>query len=154
MSYELKEEFFYIQEDGRYRAYDIYHFLFDGYSYIAEIYFRPDDLNGGVEIELNYKTEFGYEQVSIKNVFKLYKIISECYLKSILKMVKKVPEITPHFKLEGISIIDGISIRDKQKDRVATHYIKKVLPIEKIFVDLNNNTIILLNKEKLWINLK
>ena len=149
MSYELKEEFFYTLEDGRYRAYDIYHFLFDGYSYIAEIYFRPDDLNGGVEIELNYKTEFGYEQISVKNVFKLYKIISDCYLKSILKMVKKVPEITPHFKLEGISVIDGISIRDKQKDKIAINYIKKVLPVENIFLDLNDNTIVSLNKNNL-----
>ena len=149
MSYELKEEFFYIQEDGRYHSHDIYHFLFDGYSYIAEIYFRPDDLNGGIEIELNYKTEFGYEQISIKNVFKLYKIISDCYLKSILKMVKKVPEVTPHFKLEGISIIDGISIRDKQKDRIAINYIKKVLPVKNIFVDLNDNTIVSLNKNDL-----
>jgi hypothetical protein len=149
MSYELKEEFFYTLEDGRYRAHDIYHFLFDGYSYIAEIYFRPDDLNGGVEMELNYKTEFGYEQISVKNVFKLYKIISDCYLKSILKMVKKVPEITPHFKLEGISVIDGISIRDKQKDKIAINYIKKVLPVENIFLDLNDNTIVSLNKNNL-----
>ena len=150
MSYELKEEFFYILEDGRYRAHDIYHFSFDGHSYIAEIYFRPDHLNGGIEIELNYKTEFGYEQISIKNVFKLYKIISECYLQSILKIIKKSSEVIPHFKLEGISIIDGISIRDEQKDKIAINYIKKVLPIEKIFVDWDNNTIVVLDKTKLW----
>jgi pimeloyl-ACP methyl ester carboxylesterase len=45
-------------------------------------------------------------------------------------------------------------IEDKRKDRIAIRYIKKVLPIEKIFVDLEDNTILVIDKNKLWKNSK
>jgi hypothetical protein len=45
-------------------------------------------------------------------------------------------------------------VEDKRKDRIAIKYIQKVLPIEKIFVDLEDNTILVIDKHKLWKNLK
>ena len=149
MSYELKEEFLFKHEDGSYRGYDIYHFLFEGYEYQAKTYFRPDEINGGTEFEMSYLTEKDYMHISIKNVFRLYKILTDCYLESYLRLLKKVDDI-PHLKLAGFTLTDNDEmIEDKRKDRIAIKYIKKVLPIEKIFVDLENNTILVIDKNKI-----
>ena len=58
-----------------------------------------------------------------------------------------------HLKFCGfeLSRADEI-IKDKRKDNIAINYVKKVLPIEKIFVDCNDNTIIVINKNKLCKN--
>jgi hypothetical protein len=156
MSYELKEEFLFRHEDGSYRGYDTYHFLFEGYEYKAEVNFRPDGLNGGTEFEMSYKTEeHDYEYISIKNAFRLYKILTNCYLESYHRLLTKVNDI-PHLKLAGFTLKNGDSemIEDKRKDRIAIKYIQKVLPIEKVFVDLEDNTILVIDKHKLWKNLK
>ncbi|MEY4332069.1 MAG: hypothetical protein RLZZ196_807 [Bacteroidota bacterium] len=149
MSYELKEEFLFRHEDGSYRGYDTYHFLFEGYEYEARAYFRPDEINGGTEFEMSYMTERDYMHVSIKNAFRLYKILTDCYLESYHRLLKKVDDI-PHLKLAGFTLTDNDEmIEDKRKDRIAIKYIKKVLPIEKIFVDLNNNTILVIDKNRI-----
>ena len=58
-------------------------------------------------------------------------------------------------KLAGFTLTDDDEmIDDKRKDRIAIKYIQKVLPIEKIFVDLEDNTILVIDKHKLWKNLK
>mgnify|MGYP000185367781 CR=1 FL=1 len=62
MSYELKEEFLFRHEDGSYRGYDIYHFLFEGHEYKAEVNFRPDDINGGTEFETPNLDRFAAKQ--------------------------------------------------------------------------------------------
>jgi hypothetical protein len=154
MSYELKEEFLFRHEDGSYRGYDIYHFLFEGHEYKAEVNFRPDDINGGTEFEMSYMAERDYKHVSIKNAFRLYKILTDCYLESYHRLLTKVDDI-PHLKLAGFTLTDDDEmIEDKRKDRIAIKYIQKVLPIEKIFVDLEDNTILVIDKHKLWKNLK
>jgi hypothetical protein len=143
MSYELKEEFLHTYEDGRYRGHDIYHFPFEGHEYIIQINFRPDDDNGGHEFEMLYLTENDYQKITIgKSVFKLYKTLTEIYLQSLIKLISKV-EDKPHLKVYGFELSkqDEV-IKDNRKDNIAINYIKKVLKIEKIFVDLHNNTII------------
>jgi len=153
MSYELKEEFLFRHEDGSYRGYDIYHFLFEGHTYEVRVNFRPDEANGGIEFEMSYVTENDYHRIAIgKKIFLLYKILTEIYLSSFYKLIKKTNDI-PHLKFCGfeLSRADEI-IKDKRKDNIAINYVKKVLPIEKIFVDCNDNTIIVINKNKLCKN--
>lgn len=155
MSYKLNDEFFYRQEDGKYRGHYIYHLLFAGHQYTITANFRPDDDNGGHEFEMVYNTEEDYHRVTIgREIFKLYNILTEIYLLSFYKLIEKSNDI-PHLKFCGfeLSKTDEI-IKDKRKDNIAINYVKKVLPIEKIFVDCNDNTIMYLNKEKIWKNLK
>jgi hypothetical protein len=152
MSYKLKEEFLFRHEDGSYRGYDTYHFLFEGYEYEARADFRPDELNGGTEFEISYMTERDYMHVNIKNAFRLYKILTDCFLESYHRLLTKVDDI-PHLKLTGCKLTDDDEmVADKRKDRIAINYVKKVLPIEKIFVDCKDNTIMVINKNKLWKN--
>ena len=143
MSYELKEEFLHKYEDGRYRGHDIYHFPFEGHQYIIQVNFRPDDDNGGHEFEMVYLTEEEYRKVRIgKKVFELYKTLTEIYHKSLQKLIEQVDE-KPHLKIYGFELSeDDKVIKDDRKDNIAINYIKKVLKIEKDFVDLHNNTII------------
>ena len=155
MSYELKDEFFYIQEDGMYRGHYIYHLLFAGHKYTITANFRPDDDNGEHEFEMLYNTEEDYHKITIgKEVFRLYKILSEIYLSAFYKVIEKANDI-PHAKFCGfeLSKTDEV-IKDKRKDNIAINYIKKVLTIQKIFVDCKDNTIMYFDKEKLWKNLK
>lgn len=143
MSYELKEEFLHKYEDGRYRGHDIYHFPFEGHEYIIQVNFRPDDDNGGHEFEMVYLTEEEYRKVIIgKKVFKLYKTLTEIYYKSLQKLIQQIDD-KPHLKIYGFELSeDDKVIKDDRKDNIAINYIKKVLKIEKVFVDLHNNTII------------
>lgn len=143
MSYELKEEFLHKYEDGRYRGHDIYHFPFEGHEYTIQVNFRPDDDNGGHEFEMVYLTEEEYRKVIIgKKVFELYKTLTEIYHKSLQKLIERVDE-KPHLKIYGFELSeDDKVIKDDRKDNIAINYIKKVLKIEKVFVDLHNNTII------------
>ena len=143
MSYELKEEFLHKYEDGRYRGHDIYHFPFEGHEYIIQVNFRPDDDNGGHEFEMVYLTEEDYRKITIgKKVFELYKILTEIYSKSLHKLIQQVDD-KPHLKVYGFELSsDDKIIKDDRKDNIAINYIKKVLKIEKVFVDLHNNTII------------
>jgi hypothetical protein len=143
MSYELKEEFLHKYEDGRYRGHDIYHFPFEGHEYIIQVNFRPDDDNGGHEFEMVYLTEEDYRKITIgKKVFELYKILTEIYSKSLHKLIQQVDD-KPHLKVYGFELSsDDKIIKDNRKDIIAINYIKKVLKIEKVFVDLHNNTII------------
>lgn len=143
MSYELKEEFLHKYEDGRYRGHDIYHFPFEGHTYIIQVNFRPDDDNGGHEFEMVYLTEEDYHRITIgRSVFKLYRILTEIYLTSLIKLISKV-EDKPHLKVYGFELSKNDEvIKDNRKDNIAINYIKKVLKIEKVFVDLHNNTII------------
>jgi hypothetical protein len=153
MSYELKEHYFYTHEDGTYRGCDKYHFLFEGHNIFVETNIRPDDNNGGYEFEILYYTENNYHKIHIGNkIFKLYSILIEIYLKSFFDWLEKIPDL-PHLKVCGfeLSKTDEI-IKDKRKVNIAIHHIKKILPIEKIFVDLKDNTIIVLDKTKLWKN--
>ena len=145
MGYELKEEFLQKYENGSYCGYDICHFSFNGHNYIVEINFRPDVDNGGYEFEMNYKTDIGYEDIRIQNPFRLYQQLTICYLDSLHRLMTKVNEI-PHLKVLGFKEIDGNPILDSRKDRIALKYVEKVLNIEKVFVDLHNNTIIILDK--------
>ena len=90
-----------------------------------------------------YLTEKDYQKITIgKSVFKLYKTLTEIYLQSLIKLISKV-EDKPHLKVYGFELSkqDEV-IKDNRKDNIAINYIKKVLKIEKIFVDLHNNTII------------
>jgi hypothetical protein len=153
MGYELKEHYFYKHEDGSYRGCDIYHFLFEGHDIFVETNIRPDVLNGGYEFEILYYTEKNYEKIKIGyKIFKLYKILIEIYLKSFTELIEKIPDL-PHLKICGfVSATTGEVIQDKRKVNIAINYIKKTLKIEKIFVDLKNNTIIVLDKTKLWKN--
>ena len=143
MSYELKEEFLHKYEDGRYRGHDIYHFPFEGHEYTIQVNFRPDDDNGGHEFEMVYLTEEDYRKIAIgKKVFELYKILTEIYSKSLHKLIQQVDD-KPHLKVYGFELSsDDKIIKDDRKDNIAINYIKKVLKIEKVFVDLHNNTII------------
>jgi hypothetical protein len=143
MSYELTEEFLHKYEDGRYRGHDIYHFPFEGHEYIIQVNFRPDDDNGGHEFEMIYLTEEDYRKITIgKKVFKLYRILSKIYYNSLYKLIQQVDD-KPHLKVYGFELSnDDKVIKDDRKDNIAINYIKKVLKIEKIFVDLHNNTII------------
>ena len=54
MSYELKEEFLFRHEDGSYRGYDIYHFLFEGHEYKAEVNFRHKSLQHNASFRRNH----------------------------------------------------------------------------------------------------
>jgi hypothetical protein len=93
-----------------------------------------------------------YMHVNIKNAFRLYKILTDCYLESYHRLLTKVDDI-PHLKLTGCTLTDNDEmVADKRKDRIAINYVKKVLPIEKIFVDCKDNTIMVINKNKLWKN--
>ena len=149
MSYELKEEFLFRHEDGSYRGYDAYHFLFEGHEYVAETNFRPDTINGGTEFEMSYLTEQDYMHISIKNIFKLYKILTDCYLESYVKLLTKVDDI-PHAKLAGFTLTrDDEMVVDKRKDRIAIKYIQKVLPIKQIYTDIDDNTILVIDGDKL-----
>ena len=143
MSYELKEEFLHKYEDGRYRGHDIYHFPFEGHEYTIQVNFRPDDDNGGHEFEMVYLTEEEYRKITIgKKVFELYRTLTEIYYKSLQKLIEQVDE-KPHLKIYGFELsADDKVIKDDRKDTIAINYIKKVLKIEKVFVDLHNNTII------------
>lgn len=143
MSYELKEEFLHKYEDGRYRGHDIYHFPFEGHEYVIQVNFRPDDDNGGHEFEMVYLTEEEYRKVTIgKKVFELYRALTEIYYKSLQKLIQQIDD-KPHLKIYGFELSkDDKVIKDDRKDRIAINYIKKVLKIEKVFVDLHNNTII------------
>lgn len=143
MSYELKEEFLHKYDNGQYRGHDIYHFPFEGHEYIIQVNFRPDDDNGGHEFEMVYLTEEDYRKITIgKKVFELYKILTEIYSKSLYKLIQQVDD-KPHLKVYGFELSnDDKVIKDDRKDNIAINYIKKVLKIEKIFVDLHNNTII------------
>jgi hypothetical protein len=150
MSYELKDEFFYRQEDGKYRGHYIYHLLFAGHNYIINANFRPDDDNGEHEFEMTYLTEEDYHRVTIgKEIFGLYKILTEIYLSAFYNAIKKANDI-PHLKFCGFELSQNDEkLKDKRKDNIAINYVKKVLPIEKIFVDCKDNTIIILDKTKL-----
>jgi hypothetical protein len=143
MSYELTEEFLHKYEDGRYRGHDIYHFPFEGHEYIIQVNFRPDDDNGGHEFEMIYLTEEDYRKITIgKKVFKLYRILSKIYYNSLYKLIQQVDD-KPHLKIYGFELSDDDKvIKDDRKDNIAINYVKKVLKIEKVFVDLHNNTII------------
>ena len=143
MSYELKEEFLHKYEDGRYRGHDIYHFPFEGHEYIIQVNFRPDDDNGGHEFEMLYFTEEDYRKITIgKKIFKLYRILTKIYYNSLYKLIQQVDD-KPHLKIYGFELSeDDKVIKDDRKDNIAINYIKKVLKIEKVFVDLHNNTII------------
>lgn len=143
MSYELKEEFLHKYEDGRYRGHDIYHFPFEGHEYVIQVNFRPDDDNGGHEFEMVYLTEEEYRKIAIgKKVFELYRTLTQIYYKSLQKLIQQVDD-KPHLKVYGFVLSnDDEIIKDDRKDRIAINYIKKVLKIEKVFVDLHNNTII------------
>jgi len=75
-------------------------------------------------------------------------------LESYHRLLTKVDDI-PHLKLAGFTLTENDEmVEDKRKDRIAIKYIQKVLPIEKIFVDLEDNTILVIDKHKLWKNLK
>jgi hypothetical protein len=143
MSYELKEEFLHKYEDGRYRGHDIYHFPFEGHEYIIQVNFRPDDDNGGHEFEMVYLTEEDYRKITIgKKIFKLYRILTKLYYNSLFKLIQQVDD-KPHLKIYGFELSnDDKVIKDDRKDNIAINYVKKVLKIEKVFVDLHNNTII------------
>ncbi len=143
MSYELKEECLHKFEDGRYRGHDIYHFPFEGHTYTIEINFRPDEDNGGHEFEMLYFTEENYHRIKIgRSIFRLYKALSEIYLESLNKLISKVDD-KPHLKVYGFELSkEDEIVKDNRKDNIAINYIKKALKIEKIFVDLHNNTII------------
>jgi hypothetical protein len=143
MSYELKEEFLHKYEDGRYRGHDIYHFPFEGHEYIIQVNFRPDDDNGGHEFEMVYLTEEDYRKITIgKKIFKLYRILTKLYYNSLFKLIQQVDD-KPHLKIYGFELSkDNKVIKDDRKDNIAINYVKKVLKIEKVFVDLHNNTII------------
>ena len=143
MSYELKEEFLHTYEDGRYRGHDIYHFPFEGHEYTIQINFRPDDDNGGHEFEMVYLTEEDYRKITIgKKIFKLYRILTKLYYNSLFKLIQQVDD-KPHLKIYGFELSnDDKVIKDDRKDNIAINYVKKVLKIEKVFVDLHNNTII------------
>ena len=143
MSYELKEEFLHKYEDGRYRGHDIYHFPFEGHEYIIQVNFRPDDDNGGHEFEMVYLTEKDYQKITIgKKIFKLYRILTKLYYNSLFKLIQQVDD-KPHLKIYGFELSnDDKVIKDDRKDNIAINYVKKVLKIEKVFVDLHNNTII------------
>jgi len=133
MSYELKEEFLHKYEDGRYRGHDIYHFPFEGHNYIIQVNFRPDDDNGGHEFEMVYLTEEDYRKITIgKKIFKLYRILTKLYYNSLFKLIQQVDD-KPHLKIYGFEL---------SKDDKVINYVKKILKIEKVFVDLHNNTII------------
>ena len=155
MGYELKEHYFYKHEDGIYRGCDKYHFFFEGYDIFVETNVRPDDINGGYEFEILYYTELDYEKIKIGyNIFKLYKILIEIYLKSFTELIQKIPDL-PHLKICGFeSVANDKIIQDKRKVNIAINYVKKILPIEKIFVDLQDNTIIVFNKTELCKNYK
>lgn len=143
MSYELKEEFLHKYEDGSYRGHDIYHFLFEGHEYTIQVNFRPDEDNGGHEFEMLYFTEEDYRKITIgKKIFKLYRILTKIYYNSLYKLIAKVDD-KPHLKIYGFELSkDNAIIKDDRKDNIAINYVKKVLKIEKVFVDLHNNTII------------
>jgi len=143
MSYELKEEFLHKYEDGRYRGHDIYHFPFEGHNYIIQVNFRPDDDNGGHEFEMVYLTEEDYRKITIgKKIFKLYRILTKLYYNSLFKLIQQVDD-KPHLKIYGFELSkDDKVIKDDRKDNIAINYVKKILKIEKVFVDLHNNTII------------
>ena len=143
MSYELKEEFLHTYEDGRYRGHDIYHFPFEGHNYIIQVNFRPDDDNGGHEFEMVYLTEEDYRKITIgKKIFKLYRILTKLYYNSLFKLIQQVDD-KPHLKIYGFELSnDDKVIKDDRKDNIAINYVKKILKIEKVFVDLHNNTII------------
>jgi len=147
--FKLIFEFF--NNGDKYFGCDIYQFGLAGYTYNAEINYRVDETNGGYEIQLLYKTEeFEYQQISIKNAFKLYNILSDCYLASLYKLVPKVDGEVPHIKLfGGTPGEDGWFVNDERKNKIAIKYIQRVLPIQKIFVDSNGNTILVIDKEKL-----
>jgi hypothetical protein len=143
MSYELKEEFLHKYEDGRYRGHDIYHFPFEGHEYVIQVNFRPDEDNGGHEFEMLYFTEEDYRKIAIgKKIFKLYRILTKIYYNSLYKLIQQVDD-KPHLKIYGFELSkDDVVIKDDRKDNIAINYVKKVLKIEKVFVDLHNNTII------------
>jgi len=147
--FQLIFQFF---NDGeKYFGCDIYQFELAGYTYNAEINYRVDETNGGYEIQLLYKTEeYEYEQISIKNAFALYNILSQCYLVSLYKLVPKVNGKVPHIKLfGGKPADDGWLVNDERKNRIAIKYIHRVLPITEVFVDPKGNTILIIDKDKL-----
>ena len=143
MSYELKEEFLHKYEDGSYRGHDIYHFLFEGHEYTIQVNFRPDEDNGGHEFEMLYFTEEDYRKITIgRKIFKLYRILTKIYYNSLYKLIRQVDD-KPHLKIYGFEVSkDNAIIKDDRKDNIAINYVRKVLKIEKVFVDLHNNTII------------
>ena len=90
-----------------------------------------------------YFTEENYHRIKIgRSIFRLYKALSEIYLESLNKLISKVDD-KPHLKVYGFELSkEDEIVKDNRKDNIAINYIKKALKIEKIFVDLHNNTII------------
>ena len=90
-----------------------------------------------------YLTEEDYRKITIgKKIFKLYRILTKLYYNSLFKLIQQVDD-KPHLKIYGFELSnDDKVIKDDRKDNIAINYVKKVLKIEKVFVDLHNNTII------------
>jgi hypothetical protein len=143
--------FGFFNDGEKYFGCDIYQFGLAGYTYNAEINYRVDETNGGYEIQLLYKTEeCEYEQISIKNAFALYNILSQCYLASLYKLIPKVNGEVPHIKLFGGKPgDDGVFVNDERKNKIAIKYIHRVLPIKEVFLDSKGNSILIIDKDKL-----
>lgn len=123
------------------RGYLIYEFQVNNDLYSAELNVRPDELNGGTELELLYKVNDGYEQITAENIWKLYYTISMIYVEGVREFVSNDMDIS-HFKIKGFSAIMGEDTIDARKDRVGIKYIKKYCNIIDIFEDTESNIIL------------
>ena len=123
------------------RGYLIYEFQVNDDLYSAELNVRPDEINGGTEIELLYKANDGYEQIIAENIWKLYYTISMIYVEGVREFVSSNVDIS-HFKIRGFSSIMGDDVVDTRKDRIGIKYIKKYCNITDVFEDNKGNIIL------------
>lgn len=126
-------------------GYLIYEFEVNDNLYTAELNVRPDDLNGGNELELLYKANGCYEQFKAENIWKLYYTFSMIYVEGLREFISNNLNIS-HIKIHGFISISGDETADTRKDRIGTSYIKKYCNITDVFEDNNGNIILKIDK--------
>ena len=128
------------------RGYLIYEFNVNDITYTVELNVRPDDLNGGNELELLYKANGDYQKTKAENIWKLYYTLSTIYLEGLKEFILNGVNIT-HFKIKGFLTGNGEKSIDKRKDRIGVSYIKKYCNITDTFEDIEYNTILKIDQK-------
>ena len=126
----------------------IYQFEVNDNLYTAELNVRPDEINGGNELELLYKANNTFEHIKSENIWKLYHTISMIYIEGIKELVLNKINIS-HIKIKGLTGVIDNNISDKKKDRIGISYIKKYCNINDIFEDNMGNTILKFAEKRL-----
>lgn len=131
------------------RGYIIYEFQVNNDSYIAELNVRPDDINGGNELELLYKANGDYQQIKAENIWRLYYTLSLIFVEGAREFVSSNIKIS-HLKIKGFALtITKEEFIDKRKDRIGVSYIKKYCNITDVFEDNMGNTILKFDEKRL-----